>query len=443
MFDFLAQKFSDAFASITGKSHISGNNIAGTLKTIEQALLEADAPYAVVQDFVKNISSQVMGQKVIRSVKPGDQFTKIVYDQMVQFLGGPYTQETFTFQIPSTILLMGLQGSGKTTTAGKLAFFIKKQAEKRGKSRKILCASVDFYRPAAIEQLKIVSESVGVDFYQAQATEVVFATQEIITFAKKQNYEHLILDTAGRLQVDDAMMQELKQIKKMVDPKYSFLVLDSMTGQESLAIAQSYDQSVGFDSAILSKMDGSSRAGAAFAFRYVVKKPIYFVGTGEKSEQLDLFRPERAAQRMLGMGDLKTLVENVQEKIKISDQKQIEQSLISGNITLDDFAKQLQMVSKLGSLSSMLQFIPGMGSIKISQTDMSRGEQELKKFKVILSSMTYKERVYPSTLSDLSRKKRIADGAGVSLVDVNLLLQRFEQSKQFVKLLKKNRFFDK
>ena len=234
--------------------------------------------------------------------------------------------------------------------------------------------------------------------------------------------------------------KSLIQIKKILQPKYSFIVLDAMTGQESLRIAQTYEQQVGFDGAILSKMDSDTHGGAAFAFRYVLKKPIYFMGVGEKTEQLEIFRPERIAKRMLGMGDMLTLMENAQEKIKQSEQESVARSIMSGDITLDDFAKQLGMVSKLGSISSVLKFMPGMANVKISAQDAQRSEVEMKRFKAILSSMTSKERLRPEIL-DMSRKKRIAKGAGVDGATINLLLQRFEQSKQFVKLLKKNRFF--
>lgn len=440
MFGFLTQKFSTIFSSLTGKSRLTQENLAMVLEQVKESLLEADVPYDTVQGFIDDVSKEVVGQKVIASLKPSEQFVKIVHDKMISFLGGQYLQESFTFQIPSIVLVMGLQGSGKTTTIGKLAYFIKHQAEKRGKSRKILCASVDFYRPAAIDQLEIVARQAGVDFYRSVEKDPILAAQDIASYFKKHGYDHLLFDTAGRLHVDDSMMQELAHIKKILQPKYNVFVMDAMTGQESLVVAKAYEQQVGFDMAILSKMDSDARGGAAFAFRYVLKKPIYFMGVGEKFDQFEIFRPERVARRMLGMGDVLTLMENAQDKIKQSEQESIARSIMSGDITLDDFAKQLSMVSKLGSISSIMKFMPGMATMKVSEQDTARGEQEMKKFQAILSSMTSKERLSPNIL-DVSRKKRIADGAGVDLVNVNLLLQRFEQSKQFVKLLKKNRFF--
>lgn len=440
MFDFLTQKFSSIFSSLTKQSQLTEQNIQSALDQIKETLFESDVPFDTVQSFMQTVSQEVVGKKVMTGLRPSEQFVKIVYDKMVAFLGGESTQESFTFQIPSVVFVMGLQGSGKTTTIGKIAHFIKKQAEKRGKTRKILCASVDFYRPAAIDQLEQLAKIVEVDFYRSTQTDPVAAARDIMSYYKQHGYEHLLFDTAGRLHVDSQMMQELKQLKQYVDPKYSFLVLDSMTGQESLAVAKTFSESVGFDGAILTKMDSDARGGAAFAFRYELKKPIYFMGVGEKVDQFEMFRAERIAKRMLGMGDILTLVENAQDKIKQAEQDSVARSIMSGQITLNDFAQQLNMMSKLGSLSSIMKFMPGMGNMKISLEDAQRGEIEMKRFKAILSSMTHKERVYPEIL-DGSRKKRIAQGAGVDAAAVNLLLQRFEQSKQFVKLLKKNRFF--
>ncbi|MBI2345212.1 signal recognition particle protein [Candidatus Dependentiae bacterium] len=440
MFDFLTEKFSSIFSSFTRQNHLTQQNMQSILEQVKDALIEADVSYDTVQAFANEVQQEVVGKKIISGLRPSDQFIKIVYDKMVAFLGGAATQETFTFQIPSVICVMGLQGSGKTTTIGKLAYFIKNQAEKRGKSRKILCASIDFYRPAAIDQLEQVARGVGVDFYRSSSMQPQDAARDIISYFKKQGYEHLLFDTAGRLHVDEQMMQELASVKAIIEPKYSFLVLDSMTGQQSLAVATDFLNRIGFDGAILSKMDSDTRAGAAFAFRYELKKPICFMGVGEKFDQLELFRPERIAKRMLGMGDILTLVENAQEKIKQSEQESIARSIASGNITLNDFSKQLDMMAKLGSIGTILKFLPGAGQLKLSDQDLYRGEQEMKRFKAVLSSMTLRERQMPDLL-DASRKKRIALGAGVDVTVVNLLLQRFEQSKQFVKLLKKNRFF--
>lgn len=440
MFDFLTKKFSGIFASLAGRDKLTEKNLQLVLQQIKDSLLESDVAYESVETFVDGVKKEVIGQRVIASLNPSEQFVKVVYDKALSFLGGQYQQEGFNFVVPSVIMVMGLQGSGKTTSIGKLACFILKQSQKHGKSRKILCASVDFYRPSAVEQLEIITGQVKVDFYRSPEQNPVAAARDIVRHYKQYGYDHLLFDTAGRLHVDDVMMQELQQIKKIVQPKYGFIVLDAMTGQESLNVARKFESAVGFDGAILSKMDSNASGGAAFSFRYELKKPIYFMGTGEKLEDLEVFRPERIAKRMLGMGDMLTLIEHAQEKIKESEQEKISKSIMSGNITLDDFAKQLNMMSKLGSLSSIMKFMPGMAGMKISDQDVKKGDVETKLFRAILSSMTQKERMRPEIL-DSSRKKRIALGAGVDVSSVNLLMQRFEQSKQFVKLLKKNHFF--
>ncbi|NBV40673.1 signal recognition particle protein [bacterium] len=440
MFDFLSQSFSSIFSQLTGQSKLTQANLQQSAEQVEQALVQADVPYEVVTDFIQKVFAETNHKKILGSLRPAEMFVTAVYDAMIAFLGGAYEQESFTFQIPSTIVIMGLQGSGKTTTLAKLAYFIKKEAQKRGKKRYILCASLDYYRPAAIDQLEILAKQVDIEFYRAKATHPIQAAHEIMDYAKQKGFDQVFVDTAGRLHVDQDMMLELEQIVKIVKPKYSFLVLDAMTGQESLKVAQSFENAVGFGYGILSKMDSNTKAGAAFAFRYVLKKPILFMGTGEKPEDLELFRPERIAKRMLGMGDIATLLENAQEKIAQQDQDKMASVLSSGKITLEDFAQQLSMMNKFGSLSSVIKYLPGMSKVSISQEQLERGDKELKRFKAIISSMTRKERLVPQIL-DGSRKQRVAKGAGVSVQDVNILLERFEQSKHFVKLFKKNKLF--
>jgi signal recognition particle subunit SRP54 len=441
MFDFLSKSFSSVFSSLTGNSKLTEKNVDESMQKIKDSLLESDVPYELCTTFITEIKQDVIGQKVVNSLRPSEQFVKVVHDRLLAFLGGQYLQESFTFQIPSTIMMIGLQGSGKTTTAAKLALFIQNQAKKRGKSRKILCASVDFYRPAAIDQLQVVASQAGADFYRAQATDPIKATQEIVDYAKKHNYEILIFDTAGRLHIDETMMSELDQIQKIVKPKYKFLVVDAMIGQESLSVAKTFQDRIAFDYAILSKMDSDARAGVAFSFRYALKKPVLFMGTGEKLDNLELFRPERIANRMLGMGDILTLVENAQDKIKQSEQDSLEKSFKSGSMTLEDFAQQLSMANRLGSLSNMIKYLPGMSSLNISSAQIEQSEKEMNKFRAIISSMTKKEKLFPKILDD-SRKERVAKGAGVLVNDVAQLLQRFEQSQQFVKLLKKKKYFN-
>jgi len=440
MFDFLSQKFCGVLSWLKGKGSLTEENIEHAVSQVRQALLEADVPYELVEQFLEQIKSEVVGKKIISSLNAGQQFIKIVYDKLLNFLGGQQGQTQASFQIPSVIMVMGLQGSGKTTTVAKLAKWILSQAAKKGKTRRILLASVDFYRPAAVEQLEILAKQVGVDFYAAESTDVLKAADEIYNYFKTHNYEFLFLDTAGRLHIDDEMMKELKQIDKKLAPKSKFLVLDAMTGQESLNVAKIFNDSIGFDWAILSKMDSDTRGGAAFAFRYALKKSIVFVGNGEKIDDLENFVPERMASRILGMGDILTLVEKASENIDRQEQEIVTNRMMHGRFTLQDFANQMNMVNKMGSLQKLAKYLPGMGNI--SSEEMEKGQDEMRGFKAVISSMTLKERQMPDIL-DASRKLRIAKGSGSQVQDINRLLQRFEQSKQFVKMFKKTGKFGK
>ncbi len=440
MFDFLSKKFSSIFSKITGKGHLTADSVNEALEKVKDALLEADVPYDLVEEFTASVKNEAVGQKVTDSIKPGEQFVKIVHEKIKEFLGGQSVN--FSFQLPSVVMVLGLQGSGKTTTIAKLAHWVNRQAKERGKQRRILLGSVDFYRPAAVDQLEQLAGQVGVDFYRSSETDPIKAAQDIFKQYKNNSYELLLLDTAGRLHVDNQMLQELRDIDANLSPRYKFLVLDAMTGQESLNVAKAFEQSVGFDSAILSKMDSDTRGGAAFSFRYALKKPIQFVGMGEKTDDLQQFHPDRMAGRILGMGDIVSLVEKAQEKIEQSEQERMEKSFMQGKLTLQDFADQMGMMNKMGSLSQVMKYMPGMGGQEISPEMIEKGEREMKQFKAIISSMTLKERVYPKVL-DGSRKQRIARGSGVEVADVNALLTKFEQMQQFVKLFKGFKRFPK
>jgi signal recognition particle subunit SRP54 len=435
MFDFLSNKFSSIFSHITGRGRLTEKNIEEVLAKVQEALLEADVPYELVQAFIDDVKTEVHGQKVLASLRPDEQLLKVVHDRLKTFLGGQ-SSVPFSFQLPSVTMVMGLQGSGKTTTIAKMAHFVQQQAKQRGKERRILMASVDFYRPAALDQLELLARSVGVDFYRSKETNPIKAAVDIHNHYKNGQYELLFLDTAGRLHVDDTMLKELQDIDARLKPRYKLLVLDSMTGQESLRIAKAYEEQVGFQAAILSKMDSDTRCGAAFSFRYALKKPVIFVGTGEKIADLELFHPDRAAGRILGMGDLMSLVEKANATVNQSEQENAYNAMFKGKMTLQDFADQLAMVGKLGSISSLMKYLPGAGNFNVSQDMIEKGERELKKFKAIISSMTKKERIYPAVLNG-SRKQRIAKGAGATVEDINLLLRRFEESQQYVKLFKR------
>lgn len=428
MFDYLSNKFSSVFTALSGNNKLSEQNIQESLDQVKDALLEADVPYDLVTTFIDEVKQEALGNKVLKALKPGEQFIKVVHDRLKQFLGGS-EEQSFIIKKPAILMVMGLQGSGKTTTLGKLAHWLKTER----KMKSILLASVDFYRPAAVDQLKIVAHAVETKFYRSTQTDPVAAAQDIAQYARQQQFDVLLLDTAGRLHVDNHMLKELQDIEIAVTPSIKLLVLDAMTGQESLNVAKAFEQSVGFEGAILSKMDSDSRGGAVFSFRYALKKPVWFVGVGEKPEDFEQFKPDRIAGRILGMGDVVTLAEKAEKQISQHEQQSLEKSLMSGNLNLEDFAQHMQMMNRLGSLSQIMNYMPGMGGFKITPDMMQKGEQEMRSFKAIISSMTPKERRNPALLNG-SRKQRIARGAGVTPEQINTLLARFQQT---VKLFKK------
>lgn len=435
MFDFLSEKFSSIFSRITGKSHLTEQNIHEALEKVKEALLEADVPYKVVETFTASIKQEVLGQKVLTSLKPDEQFIKIVHDKIQQFLSDS-DEKKFSFTFPSVVMVIGLQGSGKTTSLAKMAYWIQKHAGKKNKKQKIVMASIDFYRPAAIDQLEQLSKQVSVSFYRSPSTDPVQAACDSVDYYKKGQFDVLFLDTAGRLHIDNDMIDELRNVDARINPQYKILVLDSMTGQESLHVAQAFEQSVGFHGAFLTKVDSDTRCGASFAFRYSLKKPIVFLGTGEKVDDIEYFHPDRMAGRILGMGDIQSLAEKAEEKIKKHEQDAMQRSFARGSLTLEDFAQQMDMMNKMGSLGQLMKYIPGMPSFSLTPEMIEKGEAEMRRFRAIINSMTPKERVYPRILDGL-RKKRIAQGAGAHVADINMLLKRFEQSQQYVKLFKK------
>lgn len=435
MFNFLSKKFADVFEMLGSQKTLTEQNSSETITQIEQALLSSDVPYDVVQAFIADLKKDLVGVAVNKKLKLEEHVARLVYEKIVGFLGGQQPV-AFAFQIPSVVLVMGLQGSGKTTTIAKLAHYVQTQAQKKGKTRSILLASVDFYRPAAIDQLEILSGQIKADFYRATSTNVLKAVQEIYAYYKENRYELLLLDTAGRLHVDEAMLGELKQIDNLVSPRHKILVLDAMTGQQSLQVAQSFNTNIGFDYAILSKMDSDARGGAAFSFRYALKKSILFVGTGEKVDDLQQFFPDRMAQRMLSFGDMQTLMERAQDKWETTEQEKSLKSLLQGTFTIADFGKQMEAVNQMGSLGQLVQYLPGMAH-KVSSEQLDQGQRDMKKFRAIIDSMTPKERQNAVVL-DGSRKKRIALGAGVTEKDVTLFIERFELAKQFAKMMTKS-----
>lgn len=441
MFDFLSKKFSGVLSWLKDKSTLSQESIDKVCLQVKEALLEADVPFSIVKSFLQEITVAVDEEKLVSASKPGHRLIKIVHEKLLALLG---THEVIAhFNRPSIIMSLGLQGAGKTTTLAKIGFFLKKKAQKKGKTVSILAASLDYTRPAAREQLAILSRQVGVDYYEASATSALEAVPFILERYKSGSYDYLLLDTAGRLQIDEKMIEELQVVTQAVKPEYKMLVVDSMIGQESLAIAQEFNNTIGFDGGVITKFDSDAKGGVALSFRAILKKPIWFVGSGEHMQDLDTFIPERIVSRLIGMGDLATLLEKADEMIKKEDQERFSKKLLSGYFNLEDFAQHIDMLSNMGPLQKILSYLPGMNQIPTEAIE--KGQAEVKCFRAIINSMTPKERTTPSIL-DNSRKQRIARGAGVEVIIVNRMLQKFEEMKQYAKMLKKmskfQRFFN-
>lgn len=431
MLEKITNTFSDIMRSVSGKSKITEKNIEETVEQIKMALLEADVNLRVVRRFVNATIEEAKGEKVLRAVNPGQQFTKIIYDRIVKLLGdtkvdlqlkGPDTQ--------SVILLLGLQGAGKTTAAHKLAARLAKNG------RKPLLVACDLVRPAAVEQLRQLGEKINVPVYfEDGAKDAVKVAKNAISHAKKNGIDTIIVDTAGRLQIDESMMKELVDVKKAVDPVETILVADSMTGQNAVDIAKSFDEQLGLSGVILTKFDSDARGGAALSLKSITEKPILFIGTGEKTEDFEPFHPERIASRILGMGDIVSLVEKAQETVDIEQAKKLEQKMARNEFTLDDMLSQFESVGKMGNLSSLMEMIPGLaGQIDESKLDMSGIARQ----KAIIQSMTKKERANHLIIGP-ARRKRIAAGSGTSVAEVNKLLKQFEKTKLTMKKLTRNK----
>lgn len=438
MFDLLSQKINNLFSSIKGTGSLTVQDVQKVCAQMSDILIDADIPLKVVREFIAQVEKEAILLPNVKGkgIKVDEQILLLMYKKIVSFLGGESENKKLALAFPAVVMVAGVQGSGKTTTIAKLAHYFSKKNNDTNQKNKILVASIDFYRPAAIEQLKIMADKAQVAFYASQSSDPVKAAQEIYDYYKKGSYDVLLLDTAGRLHIDGRMIEELKQVKAVICPQRILLVLDAMTGQESLTIAQTFDQQLSFDGAILTKMDSDTRGGAAFSFRYAIGKPIFFVGYGEKIDDLQPFYPERIAQRMIGMGDLETLSERVQAAQLPKDDAQ-EKRLLAGEFTLNDFMQQIEMMSKVGSFTQFAQHIPGMG--RVPQAELEKMERQIMQQKAIISSMTPKERQNERILNE-SRKKRIARGAGVTLKEVDALLKYFEESRRYAKMMKKQGF---
>ena len=424
MLENLGNRFQDIFKKIRGHGRLSESNIKDALREVKMSLLEADVNYKVVKDFTNKISEKAIGTEVIRGINPAQQFIKLVNDELVELLGGTSSKLTKGLRNPTIIMLAGLQGAGKTTFAAKLAKFLKKQNEK------LLLVGVDVYRPAAIKQLQVLGQQIGVDVYSEEDTkDVVGIATRAIEKAKEINATYMIVDTAGRLHVDETLMEELKELKKAIKPQEILLVVDAMIGQDAVNLAESFNNALSVDGVILTKLDGDTRGGAALSIKAVVGKPIKFIGVGEKLNDIEIFHPDRLVSRILGMGDVVSLVEKAQEVIDENEAKSLEEKIKSQKFDLNDFLKQLQTIKRLGSLGGILKLIPGIPKID----DLAPAEKEMKKVEAIIQSMTKEERKKPDILK-ASRKIRIAKGSGTDVSDVNKLLKQFEQMKSMMKM---------
>lgn len=424
MLDNLGSRFQEIFKKVRGHGKLSESNIKDALREVKMSLLEADVNYKVVKDFTAKIQEKAIGTDVLKGINPGQQFIKIVNDELVELLGGTNARLTKGVRNPTVLMLAGLQGAGKTTFAAKLGNYLKKQGEK------VLMVGADVYRPAAIKQLQVLGEQIGIEVYSEENhQDAVGICERGLAKAKELGSTYMIIDTAGRLHIDEKLMDELKEIKRLTRPQEILLVVDAMIGQDAVNLAESFNNVLNIDGVVLTKLDGDTRGGAALSIKAVVGKPIKFVGVGEKIDDIELFHPERLVSRILGMGDVVSLVEKAQSAIDEEDAKSLEEKIRTQKFDLDDFLKQLQNIKKLGSLGSILKMIPGMGQIG----DLAPAEKEMKKVEAIIQSMTKEERKKPEILK-ASRKQRIAKGSGTEVADINRLLKQFEQMKAMMKM---------
>ena len=428
-FEALQEKFSRIVKTIKGESKLTEKNMEAMLKEVRIALLEADVNYKVVKVFVSNVKEKALGQQVYTKLNPSEMVIKIVKDELVELLGSDRSELAYNKNKPTIIMLVGLQGSGKTTTAAKLANLMKNKLKK-----KVLLAACDVYRPAAIDQLAQLASELKVDLGnmgdKVNPVDIALKAKEK---AYNDHYDVLIIDTAGRLQIDEPLMEELKNIKEKVKPDEILLLTDALAGQDTVNVAKTFNDTLGLTGDIMSKVDGDSRGGAALSISYVTGVPIKFIGTGEKITDLDIFYPERMAERILGMGDVLSLIDKVQENIDEKEAKKAVNKMMGGKFTLDDMLDQMKQVKKLGSLKSLMKLIPG--APKISDEQFKLVEDEMKNFEVIINSMTKEERENPEILKN-SRKCRIAKGSGKTNADVNRVLKKYEEMKKQTKLLK-------
>ena len=426
MFDNLSERLERSFKILKGEGRITEINVAETLKDVRRALLDADVNYKVAKSFTDQVKAKALGQNVLTAVKPGQLLVKIVHDELAQLMGGQATDINLKGR-PAVILMAGLNGAGKTTLSGKLALLLKNK-----RNRKPLLVACDVYRPAAVEQLRVLAEQIEVPIYMnLECKDPVQIAREGIHEAKAKGYDTVIIDTAGRLAIDEELMQEIAAIKEAAQPDETLFVVDAMTGQDAVNTAKEFNERLDFDGVVLTKLDGDTRGGAALSIRTVVDKPIKFVGTGEKMEALDVFHPERMADRILGMGDIVSLVERAQEQYDEKEAQRLQRRIQKNQFDFNDFLAQIQQIKKMGNLKDLASMIPGVGK---ALKDVDIDDDAFKGIEAIILSMTPKERQRPEILNQ-SRKMRIAKGSGTSIQEVNRLVKQFDQTRKMMKMM--------
>jgi len=428
MFDTLSEKLEGAFKNLSGDGKLTELNVAQSIKEIRRALVAADVNYKIAKEFTDKVKEQALGSKnVLNSVKPGDLMVKIVMDQMVELMGGQSVGINAKGS-PAVILIAGLQGSGKTTFTGKLSKYLKEK-----KRLKVLVTACDVYRPAAINQLTVLSEQVGVEIYkEPENKNPIEIAQNAVVYGKQNQFNVVIVDTAGRLSVDEEMMNEIEGIKNAIDPNETLFVVDSMTGQDAVNTAAAFNEKINYDGVVLTKLDGDTRGGAALSVKYTVGKPIKFVSTGETMDALDVFHPDRMAQRILGMGDIVSFVEKAQDQFDEKEAKRLEKKIKKNKFDFNDFLGQLNQIRKMGDIKSLLGMIPGMSKLKNIDID----DNAFSKVEAIILSMTPQERSNPELLN-MSRKKRIARGSGKNIHEINMFIKQFDQMRKMMHMMSK------
>lgn len=426
MFENLSERLERSFKVLKGQGKITELNVAETLKEVRRSLLDADVNYKIAKDFTSRVKEKALGMNVLTAVKPGQMMVKIVHDELAELMGGKNVEVDIKGN-PAIILMSGLQGSGKTTFSGKFANLLK---TKKGKNP--LLVACDVYRPAAIEQLKVLGEQIGVQVYSEEnSKDPVKIAQDAVKYARSNGFDVVIVDTAGRLAVDEQMMNEIAAIKEAIQPNETLFVVDAMTGQDAVNTAKEFNERLDFNGVILTKLDGDTRGGAALSIRTVVNKPIKYVGTGEKLEALDAFHPERMADRILGMGDIVSLVEKAQEQFDAEEAKKLQRKISRDQFNFNDFLSQIQQIKKMGNIKDLASMIPGVGK---ALKDVDIDDDAFKGVEAIIYSMTPLERENPALING-SRRKRIAEGSGTTVQDINRLLKQFEESKKMMKML--------